>query len=667
MKQINWGIIGSGSIASAFGHSIKSTSNSKLISVFGRNVDAANAFAKKFNIDVHYQLEDFLSSAEIDAVYVATPHSEHFVHALAAIKNCKHVLCEKPFAMNAYESMILIDLAIQANIFLMEGFMYRMHPQTKNILENLNIFSDTKEKILIEASFGFAAEVPKDHRLRNPHLGGGAILDIGCYPLTMCKLIAGHLQGAPFAEPKEFSATGQLDKTGVDLQSHAHLIFSETIEAKISCAINENFANNLVISSNQKSITVDQPWHCGQFQDGKSSIFISISDAGKKEISCLDEFGLFAREIEHASNCIIEKKLESDFITHAETQSNMFWLDQWRKKIKIECPKSSLKNSPIFSSHVFKMKIPILKEMTLPKINKIGSRLAIGCDNQTSDLHAFTMFDHFYGSGGRIFDTAYIYNHGKGDKYLGDWINSRGVANDVIIIGKAAHTPQCEPQFIRPQILESLDRLKLSKIDIFCLHRDNKDVPVDEFVHALSEIRDEGLIDVLGASNWELDRFSEARNIALKNKIEPFSALSNNFSLAEMIKPVWPGCVGVNKEFLEYLIKEKILLFPWSSQARGFFIKKKELISNNHFSNPTLDEEMRVWHYSKNLKRRDKCFELAEKRGLEPIQIALAYVLHQSDLIFPLIGPRTLVETNSSIEASKVELTAKELQELSQV
>ena len=109
-----------------------------------------------------------------------------------------------------------------------------------------------------------------------------------------------------------------------------------------------------------------------------------------------------------------------------------------------------------------------------------------------------------------------------------------------------------------------------------------------------------------------------------------------------------------------------MFLVPGSSQARGFFIKKKEQISNNHFSNPTLDEEMRVWHYPKNLKRRDKCFELAEKRGLEPIQIALAYVLHQSDLIFPLIGPRTIVETNSSIEASKVELTAKELQELSQ-
>ena len=73
------------------------------------------------------------------------------------------------------------------------------------------------------------------------------------------------------------------------------------------------------------------------------------------------------------------------------------------------------------------MKIPTLKEMTLPKINKIGSRLALGCDNQTSDLHAFTMFDHFFGSGGRIFDTAYIYNHGLSDKYLGDWINSRNL------------------------------------------------------------------------------------------------------------------------------------------------------------------------------------------------------------------------------------------------
>ena len=163
------------------------------------------------------------------------------------------------------------------------------------------------------------------------------------------------------------------------------------------------------------------------------------------------------------------------------------------------------------------------------------------------------------------------------------------------------------------------------------------------------------------ASNWELSRFSEARDYAVKKNVKSFSVLSNNFSLAEMIEPVWPGCVGVNDSYLEYLIDENIMLFPWSSQARGFFIKKKETASNEHFSNPTLDEEIRVWHHEKNLKRRVKCFELAKQKNVEPIQIALAYVLQKSSLIFPLIGPRTIFETNSSIQASKIELTPKEL------
>ena len=92
----------------------------------------------------------------------------------------------------------------------------------------------------------------------------------------------------------------------------------------------------------------------------------------------------------------IAAKAESEFITHTETQSNMFWLDQWRERMKIECPKNSLKNSPIFLLNTSQIRKPILKKITLPKINKIGSRLALGCDNQTSDLHAFTMFDHFY-------------------------------------------------------------------------------------------------------------------------------------------------------------------------------------------------------------------------------------------------------------------------------
>ena len=664
MHQINWGIIGSGSIANAFSYSIQATTNSKLISVFGRNPKKVDIFADKFNISAHHQLDNFISSKEIDAIYIATPHSEHFFYALEAIKNGKHVLCEKPFTMNAYESMVLLDLANAKNVFLMEAFMYRTHPQTRNILDNLNFLSDVKSKIIIEASFGFKADVAATHRLRNPELGGGAILDIGCYPLTMAKLIAGQLQGLAFAEPKSLSATGQLDERGVDLQSHAHLIFSDLIEAKISCAINEDLSNNLVISNGNYSIKVSDPWHCGQFQEGNSSIHLYHDGKDSKEIKFMDDIGLFSREIEHATQCILESKIESKFICHAETQSNMFWLDKWRQEMKIDCPKVLIKNSPIFQSKAYLFQESKLESNNLPGLSKSGSRLALGCDNQTSDLHALTMFDHFYGSGGRIFDTAFIYNHGMGDKYLGNWINARKVEEDVIVLGKGAHTPECEPKYIRPQLLKSLERLQISRLDIFCLHRDNPDIPVDEFIDALAEIKSEGLVNLIGASNWEMDRFSEARNYAIKNAKEPFTVLSNNFSLAEMIKPVWPGCVGVNDDYLKYLIEERIMLFPWSSQARGFFIQKKEIMSNEHFSNPTLDEEKRVWHYEKNLKRRQVCFEIAKERNVQPIQVALAYVLQKSELIFPIIGPRTIFESNSSIQATQLKLTPIELQAL---
>jgi aryl-alcohol dehydrogenase-like predicted oxidoreductase/predicted dehydrogenase len=665
MSKIRWGIVGNGSIASAFAHSIKYCQYSELIGVYGRSDDKLNSFSSKFDIKPYKDINDLIASKEIDAVYIATPHSSHYEYSLLAIKNKKHILCEKPMTINHLESMVLLNLAKEAEVFLMEAYMYRVHPQTFNILDNLSIFDNKKNKITITSSFGFSADLPESHRLRNPHMGGGAILDVGCYPLSMAKLIAGRLNGLSFADPETIDAKGRLDSTGVDLQSEARILFSGNVEAYIKCAIDEDYTNDLKISDGNIDLVASQPWHCGQFQDGNSSLEIYKDNKLYKEIPFKDDVGLFTREIDHASECILDKKLESQYVSHLDTQSNMLWLDKWRESLNIVCPFSQLESSPISESKFYLMQESKLQEISLNEIDKLGSRLALGCDNQTSALHAFTMFDHFYGSGGRIFDTAHIYNNGKGDKYLGDWINSRNVEDKIIVLGKGAHTPECSPEFIRPQIIESLERLNINKIDIFCLHRDNPDIPVAEFMDALNEVRSEGLIGSLGASNWELDRFSEARDYSAANDKEAFSVLSNNFSLAEMVDPVWPGCVGTNNEYLDYLVDNKVMLFPWSSQARGFFIKNKEITSSEHFSNPSLEEEIRVWHDKKNLKRRKKCFEIAESRNVQPIQVALAYVIQKSPLIFPLIGPRTVMETNSSIAATQLNLSKEEMSELS--
>ena len=665
MSKVRWGVIGTGSIANAFAHSIKHCKYSELIAVFGRNKETLQEFSSKFNAIVINDIDELVTSNAIDAIYIATPHSSHFEYALQAIKNNKHVLCEKPIAMNHIESMVLFGLAKDFKVFLMEAYMYRTHPQTFNILKNIESLRGTNKKIEINSSFGFHAEIPKDHRLRNPMLGGGAIMDVGCYPLSMSKLLAGHILNKSYADPISIEASGKLDETGVDNNSKACILFSENIEANISCAINEEYENNLEIISGDYKLSVSQPWHCGQFQDGHSSIQIYSKNKLVDEISYKDEVGLFTREIDHASECILNNKLESDLICHADSQSIMLWLDKWRKELDIKCPHELKENSQLIKSKFFSIQNKKLEGIKIDGFDKDFSKLALGCDNQTSDIHAFAMFDYFYGAGGRVFDTAYIYNNGKGDKYLGNWINSRGIQEEIVVLGKGAHTPDCRPECIKPQIIESLERLNLDKIDIYCLHRDNIDIPVSEFIDVLDEINAEGLINKIGASNWNLERFKQARDFALKENKEPFSILSNNFSLAKMIDPVWPGCVAIDDNFLDYIDQNNIILFPWSSTARGFFIKKKEIATSDHFSNPSMDEEKRVWHSEANLKRREICFNIAAERNVEPIEIALAYVIQSSKIIFPLIGPRTINELNSSIFATSVNLSDAEIEQLS--
>jgi aryl-alcohol dehydrogenase-like predicted oxidoreductase/predicted dehydrogenase len=665
MSKIKWGIVGTGSIANAFAHSIKYCKDSNLISVYGRNEATLKQFSKKFNIQAHSDINSLLSSNDIDAVYIATPHNSHFEYAFQAIKNKKHVLCEKPITINHIESMVLFGLAKDAEIFLMEAYMYRTHPQTLNILNSVKILRDSQEDIFINCSFGFNAEIPEDHRLRNLMMGGGAILDVGCYPLSMVKLLAGQILDKPYADPESIEVSGELDTTGVDLNSKAHIVFTDNIKANISCAINKEYENNLEVISGNFKLEVSEPWHCGQFQEGLSSIKIYNKESLVEEITYKDDVGLFTREIDHASQCILEGSKESELISHNDSQSIMLWLDRWRQETGVVCPFESKDVSPMIKSNFYSIQKRKLDSISANNTDKKFSRLVLGCDNQTSDIHAYAMFDYFFGAGGRIFDTAYIYNNGLGDKYLGDWINSRNLQNDVVILGKGAHTPDCKPELIRPQIEESLERLKLSQIDIYCLHRDNNDIPVSEFVDVLDEIKAEGLINNIGASNWNLDRFSTARDYALKNNKEPFTVLSNNFSLAEMLEPVWPGCVAINKQFLDYIKSNEIKLFPWSSTARGFFIRKKEIATKEHFSNPSLEEEKRVWHSKKNLERREICFEIADKKNVEPIEIAIAYVVHTSSLVFPLIGPRTINELNSSIFGSQIDLSKEELSRLS--
>lgn len=298
------------------------------------------------------------------------------------------------------------------------------------------------------------------------------------------------------------------------------------------------------------------------------------------------------------------------------------------------------------------------------------SRLVMGCDNQPNASHAAVMWDHYLEQGGNAFDTAYVYGDGLMERFLGYWHEQRGVRNDIVIIGKGAHTPHCFPEFIHRQLDESLQRLRTDYVDVYFLHRDNVDVPVSEFVDALNEEVTKGRIRSFGGSNWTLARLQAANDYARKSGRQGFTALSNNFSLARMVNQIWPGTeTAWEADYRRYLQHGEVALMPWSSQARGFFTPWVDSVLTHHSARtssgtrvePTVDELKRTWFADDNFERRRRAITLASRLDTSAINVALAYVLAQPFPVFALIGPRTLAELDDCINAQRLRLSPEML------
>ena len=655
--MINWGILGTGSIANAFAKASSQADGSCLKAVASRSQDRADNFAKEYSLRSFNSYNSLIEDPEIDAIYIATPHPDHFEWALRSLNNKKSVLCEKPMTMNSTETMVLIESARKNNVLLMEAFMYKTHPQTQKILELVK--KELKSPVTINAEFCFSVEVPDTHRLVNKDLGGGSIMDIGCYPLSMSRLLVGCLQGKTFSNPVSMKIESELNIDGVDLNSSAELQFDDGSIANIASAVNKKTESSVTISDGIKTVFIDQPWHCGEFTKRRSTIVVSDQEDNRVNYEVISTKDIYALEIEHFTKLLSESKVESDIISHSDSHGNMIALDTWRKGAGVVYPDDKPENrfGSILGVDLTEERKKV-KYKSLAGLDKRLFPLVFGCDNQSDSNHAFGMFDHYYLEGGNVFDTAYIYNDGRSDKYLGRWITSRNNREEIVVLGKGAHTPHCFPSAIRPQLDETLDRLNTDYLDIYCLHRDNLEVPVGEFIDLLNELKKEGKITVFGASNWSLERFKEASDYAKSTNQESFSVLSNNFSLARMIEPVWPGCFSCSDDdFKSLLTQEQVAIFPWSSQARGFFLDNQEFQGATHGANPNQEEQDRVWGDKDNQERRSRCFALAKELGVEPIQVALAFVLNQPFPSFPLIGPRNFFETMSSLSAIEITLT----------
>ncbi|TCC34325.1 aldo/keto reductase [Kribbella speibonae] len=653
--KLRWGIIGTGNIASRFASQVPTSKTNEVVAVGSRSLDSANAFADKWDIaNRHGSYDDLLADETVDAVYIATPHPMHVEWAIKTAEAGKHVLCEKPLAINRAWAEAMIEAAVRNDVFLMEAYMYRCLPQTK-LVAQLVRDGELGTVHQIQATFAFNASFNPSSRIYADELAGGGILDVGGYPVSMARLIAGAATGQPFQDPAAVSAVGTVGETGVDEWTVATLFFDGGVTAQVSTGVRLGDKNQVRVYGSKGYLQVDDPWFGG---DGKPT-HVTLHKVGEepREISAEPAL-IYTAEAEAVQAAIVAGAKEAPEMSWADTLGNLTVQDQWRAAIGQQY--ASERDDAIIPTATGR---PLTKRadapMTyghVPGVDKQVSRLVMGVDNQQTLPHAAVVFDDFVERGGTTFDTAYIYGGGRGEKLLGQWMQSRGNRDEVVVIGKGAHTPYCDPESITRQLHESLERLQTDHVDLYFMHRDNEDIAVSEFIDVLDEHFKAGRIKAFGGSNWSTARFDEANAYAEANSKQPFTLLSNHLSLARAYDVPWAGCRHVaDDESQEWLRERQVALFPWSSQARGFFTGRAK-------PEDTSDAELvRCFYSDENFRRLDRARELAAAKGVEPTAIALAWLLHQPYPVFPLIGPRHVSETRTSTPGLSVTLTDEEV------
>ncbi len=299
-NKIKWGIIGLGNIANQFAADLLLVQDAALVAVASRDHNKAIEFAKKYNCTKSYDSYDALfKDDQVDIIYIATPHDSHAELSIKALENGKHVLCEKPMSLSYKDALRMIEASRKHNKFFMEAFWTRFIPSVKEILEKVNqgIIGDVK---YVKADFAFYADDAAGGRLFDKNLGGGALFDIGVYPLFLSYILLGI--------PKEIMAKSIYHKNGIDLQTSMILQY-ENAQSVLHASIISESDMKATISGTQGHIQLKSPWYIA---DG-----YSVSKNNKEETFSLPNLGIgYTHEAIECHNCIRNNQIESKFWSH---------------------------------------------------------------------------------------------------------------------------------------------------------------------------------------------------------------------------------------------------------------------------------------------------------------------------------------------------------------
>ena len=322
IKQINWGIIGLGKISDSFVTDLLLVDDANLHAVASRSQEKANDFKKKFNAKEAYDSYDQLfNDPLVDIVYIGTPHNLHAELSIRAMEHGKHVLCEKPIALNKQQAIKMVQTSQAHQTFFMEALWSRFNPSIVSILEQIEQ-GEIGELRYLNADFTFYAEVFDGSRLTNLELGGGSLLDIGVYPLFLSYLLLGI--------PDKILAISNFYKTGADKQTSMILQYKNA-QAILHSNLVSSPSISATISGTSGKIRLDNVWHEAQsyslVKDDNSEEFL-LPTLGKG----------FTYEIKECHKCLRDGKIESELWSHQDSLNLIGIVDEVRHKIGLHFP-----------------------------------------------------------------------------------------------------------------------------------------------------------------------------------------------------------------------------------------------------------------------------------------------------------------------------------------
>jgi len=326
-ERVRWGILATGGIAAAFTADLVDLPDAEVVAVASRRAESAKAFADRFGIERAYgDWESLARDEDVDVVYVATPHAAHRAAAGLCLEAGRNVLCEKAFTLNLREAEELVALAKGHDRFLMEAMWMYCNPLVRR-LKALVDDGAIGEIRTVQADFGLAGPFPAAHRLRDPAQGGGALLDLGVYPVSFAQLLLG--------EPAGITSRAVLSEEGVDLQTGALFTWDSGALASVHCSISGGTAVVASVTGSEGRIDVPSGFfHPDRFvlhRDGRDPEEFTADPADGPRTSFRHEAGEVMRALRAGEK-------ESPLVPLEGTLAIMRTLDTIREQIGVRYP-----------------------------------------------------------------------------------------------------------------------------------------------------------------------------------------------------------------------------------------------------------------------------------------------------------------------------------------